>query len=148
MQGFRPEAVALVLKKPSPEPQPPPRSTWLTWENGLKLVAIGAKVGSAYYQHQQYWLSREQCILSAARRQHGWLTEAQVLEALEYKHKEVSRVTTSLCDKGICRQLRSRQGQPLYLFDAFLPPVRFCQYCDQERSHAPPDLTCPCCGAP
>ena len=146
MQGFRPEAVALLLKKPSPEP--PPAPAWLTWENGLKLMALGAKVGNAYYKHQQYWSSREQRILSAARQQHGWLTKAQVLEALDYRHKEANRVTASLCDKGLCRQLCSRHGQPLYLIDAFLPPVRFCAYCDQERSPAPAELTCPCCGAP
>jgi len=109
-------------------------------------MAIGAKLGGAYYQHQKYWSSREQRILSAARQQHGWLSEAQVLEALDYQHQEVARVTASLGHKGLCRQLRSRNGQPLYLFDAFLPPLRFCGYCDQERS--PIAATCSCCGAP
>ncbi|MBX3166501.1 MAG: hypothetical protein KF760_03775 [Candidatus Eremiobacteraeota bacterium] len=145
MQGFRPEAVARALKKPAPEPPQPP--SWFTWENGLKLVALGTKVGAAYYKHQQYWWSREEKVLAAARDHHGWLTEARMLEALEYRHKEVARVSSSLCDRGLCRQLVSRQGQPIYLFDAFLPPVRFCDYCDQERP-AGPLVSCRCCGAP
>lgn len=146
MQGFRPEAVARALRKPAPEP-PPPAPSWFTWENGLKLVALGTKVGTAYYKHQQYWWSREERVLAAARENCGWLTEAQLLQALEYRHKEVARVTASLCEKGLCRQLVSRRGQPIYVFDAFLPPVRFCDYCDQERP-AGPVSSCSCCGAP
>lgn len=147
MQGFRPEAVARALKKPEPPPPPAPPS-WFTWENGLRLVVLGAKVGTAYYQHQQYWCRREEVVLAAARQHHGWLTEAQLLQALEYRHKEVARVSASLCEKGLCRLLTSRHGQPLYLFDAFLPPVRFCDYCDQERTPGPVATTCSCCGAP
>ena len=142
MQGFRPEAVARALKKPEPEPRP----SWLTWENGLKLVALGTKVGSAYYKHQRYWSEREQRVLEAARLHHGWLTEAELLEALEYRPQEVSRVVARLCEQGWCRQLVSRLGAPLYLFEAFLPPLHFCEYCDQER--APGLVACGCCGAP
>lgn len=144
MQGIRPEAVARALKKPEPKPTSTP--AWLTWENGLKLVALGTKVGSLYYQHQQYWRGRERMVLNAARQNYGWLTQARLLEALEYQHREAERVSASLCVKGLCRQVRGRQGQTLYLFDALLPPVRFCQYCDQERHHG--DLSCGCCGAP
>lgn len=142
MQGFRPEAVARALKKPEPEPRP----SWVTWENGLKLVALGTKVGAAYYKQQRYWSSREERVLLAARLHQGWLTEAHLLEALEYRHQEMSRVTSSLCEQGLCRQLLSRYGQPLYLFEAFLPPIHFCDYCDQER--APEPVSCRCCGAP
>lgn len=145
MQGFRPEAVARALKKPAPEASQSP--SWFTLENGLKLVAIGTKVGTAYYKHQQYWWSRQERVLAAAREHYGWLTEAQLLQALEYRHKEVIRVTDSLCEKGLCRRMVSRQGQPIYVFDAFLPPVHFCDYCDQERP-AGPVASCKCCGAP
>ncbi|ODT78492.1 hypothetical protein ABS71_01830 [bacterium SCN 62-11] len=134
--------MARALKKPAPEPPP----SWLTWENGLKLVALGTKVGSAYYRHQRYWSEREERVLAAARAHHGWLTEAGLLEALEYRHQEVDRVTAGLCERGLCRRLVSRQGQPLYLFEAFLPAMRFCDYCDQERAGGV--AACTCCGAP
>lgn len=145
MQGFRPEAVARALKKPAPAA--PPQPSWFTWENGLKLVALGTQVGTAYYKHQQYWWSREERVLAAARDHGGWLTEAQMLQCLEFRHKELVRVSANLCQKGLCRQLVSRHGQPIYLFDAFLPPLRFCEYCDQERPQGH-KFSCSCCGAP
>lgn len=146
MQGFRPETVARALQKPAPETSP--AASWLNWENGVKLVALGTRAGLAYYKHQQYWSSREEKVLAAARHQHGWLSEAQLLESLEFRSQEVSRVTAALCEKGLCRRFLGRHGQPLYVFEAFLPPVVFCDYCDQERPQVAPAGRCSCCGAP
>ncbi|MFN8606705.1 MAG: hypothetical protein U0931_04185 [Vulcanimicrobiota bacterium] len=157
LTGIRPEQVARVLiKKPEPAPAPvvearSPAPAWFNFENGLKLLALGTRlgvqVGAVYYQRQRYWASRQQLVLEAASHHHGWLTRGDVLKALEYRHAELERVMDALCTRKVCRRVLSRSGEPLYLFDSLLPAVHFCDYCDQERPHGPL-RSCSCCGAP
>ena len=150
LTGFRPEQVARALCK-RPEPPPEPAPSWFTLENGLKVLAfgtrLGIKVGAVYYRQQCYWAGRQQLVLGAAQNQHGWLSEADVLQALEYRHSELDRVISNLCAKNLCRRVLTRRGQTLFLFDAFLPPIHFCDYCNQERPQGPVQ-SCSCCGAP
>jgi hypothetical protein len=148
LTGIRPEQVAQALRRPS---EPEPKPGWFNLKNGLKVLAFGTRlgfqVGSIYYHHQCYWSSRQQLVLGAAQRQHGWLSQADVLKALEYRHSELDRVISNLCAKNLCRRVPGRAGQPVFLFDAFLPPIHFCDYCDQERPQGPRQA-CPYCGAP
>lgn len=150
---FTPETVAKMVTKEKPQPpaqKPEPRTSEpgvSMLDVGLALVRLGTHVGTAYWRREQAWRQQEQAILAAAKENQGWLTETQMLAAVNFDHRNAKLAIQRLCEKEMCQVFTGRYNVSVYVFPTFLPLERVCEYCDQDR---PPSLevTCPCCGAP
>jgi len=150
---FTPESIAKIVVKDKPVPppkksEPRPQAPGVNFlDVGLALVRLGTSVGSAYWRRELAWRQQEQAILAAAKENQGWLTETQMLAAINFDHRNAKLAIQRLCEKELCQVYPGRYGMSVYVFVTFLPVERTCDYCDQTR---PPsvEVTCPCCGAP
>lgn len=155
LKRFTPENVAKIVVKEKPAPPPAPKKAESRSSDpgvtmldvGLALVRLGTRVGTAYWRREQAWRQQEQAILAAAKENQGWLTETQMLAAINFDHRNARLAIQRLCEKDLCQVFSGRYNVSVYVFAAFLPLERTCEYCDQNR---PPsvEVTCPCCGAP
>lgn len=145
-RGFTPEAISESLHRQKPPETPAvKKKAWITWETGVTLLKVGTQVGYAVYKHQQFWCQLDGRVLAAARENQGWLSQADLLAAVDYRAEHARKVSDRLVKQGVCRVLIGRHGHPVYLFESLMPPRRLCEYCDQPRQG---HRSCCQCGAP
>jgi hypothetical protein len=148
-EGLRRQREEERERRPEPRPAPPPVQNRTTTVN----VNLGGLVSAAtwawdrYTDRQKQVAQEEAKVMELAARNHGWLTESQVVEGLGFSVKAAQACMDRLVNAQLCERFIGRQGFPVYVFPQFLPPLRQCEYCDTEyiKGAIP---KCPACGAP
>ncbi len=151
MQGFTPKAVSKALRRsePTPPPAPPPSvQTSIRLElNIAQVVGAACWAWGAYSGHKNNLAEQEQKILELAHKNSGWLTEVDVVQALDYSPSKAKACLKRLIETGHCQEFSGRLGAVVYVFPALMPLVVGCSYCDADIV-VDKYRFCPNCGAP
>ena len=148
--GFRPEEIAQALKRekaPEPPPPPPRRSQVNVQVNFGQVASAASWAWARWSEHKREMAELDQKILRLAEERFGWLQLGDIVPAVGAPVAAIHRSLTSLEESGLCRPYVGKDGQPVYVFEMFLPRFAVCSYCDSEQLLGE-FRSCRHCGAP